>query len=53
MFVFRSLGALLYVLLYGFPPFFEDEKKLGRQKARTLIHQKIQNGFQPDVRTGM
>ena len=44
-----SVGVILYVMLYGYPPFYVDPKQYG-QNERKAIYSKIIKGFHPEVR---
>lgn len=46
-----SAGVVLFVMLFGFPPFHVDEEELGGD-ADNVIFEMIQHGFDPRVREG-
>lgn len=48
-----SMGVILFILVYGFPPFFTAEGN-GKSKSETYnaIYKKIRQGFEPKVKPG-
>lgn len=46
-----SLGVVLFVMLFGYPPFYVDPALYGR-KENDMIYKKIRRGFDPKVRKG-
>jgi len=48
-----SIGVILFILVFGFPPFF-DSSTNGKDKSKTYknIYQKIKKGFNPTVKAG-
>eukprot|EP01084_Bolivina_argentea_P109213 195185_1 len=45
-----SVGVILYVMLYGYPPFYVDPEKYGKHE-RKAIYEKIKRGFIARVRS--
>jgi len=48
-----SIGVILFILVFGFPPFFESSIS-GKDKSETYkkIYKKIKMGFNPTVKAG-
>jgi len=46
-----SLGVVMFVMLYGYPPFYADPKKYGKD-ADNQIFRLIKKGFDPTIRPG-
>jgi len=44
-----SVGVILYVMIYGYPPFYVDPQQYG-QGERKAIYEKIIKGFTPKVK---
>eukprot|EP01083_Nonionella_stella_P098329 276473_1 len=44
-----SVGVILYVMIYGYPPFYVDPQQYG-ENERKAIYEKIMSGFQAKVR---
>jgi calcium-dependent protein kinase len=44
-----SLGVIMYVMIFGYPPFYVDPEIYGK-KERRAIYAKIKRGFLPEVR---
>mmetsp|Transcript_59084 Transcript_59084/g.94037 ORF Transcript_59084/g.94037 Transcript_59084/m.94037 type:complete len:566 (+) Transcript_59084:75-1772(+) len=44
-----SVGVILFVMIYGYPPFYVDPKQYG-QHERRAIYDKICRGFEPVVK---
>ena len=44
-----SMGVILFVMVFGYPPFYVDPAKYGKHE-RDAIYQKIRQGFVPQVR---
>merc|ERR1719410_1987397 len=47
-----SMGVILFVLVFGFPPFFDTSNSDNKPDQYKLIYKKIQEGFQPKVKPG-
>ena len=48
-----SLGVILFIMIFGFPPFFDsDERKNSREQSDAVIYKKIKKGFVPKVQKG-
>ena len=48
-----SLGVILFIMIFGYPPFFdENEGKNARDKSDAIIYKKIKQGFQAKVLNG-
>merc|ERR1712130_246083 len=45
-----SIGVILYVMIFGYPPFYVDPEKYGKHE-RKAIYEKIKRGFVPRVRS--
>jgi len=45
-----SVGVILFVMLYGYPPFYVDPQKYGKYE-RKAIYEKIKRGFVARVRS--
>jgi len=45
-----SMGVILFVLVFGFPPFFDSSKK--KSTEHKIIYKKIKKGFMPKVQKG-
>lgn len=46
-----SLGVVLFVMIFGYPPFYVDPSLYGR-KENEQIYKKIKKGFKPIVKQG-
>jgi len=46
-----SLGVVLFVMIFGYPPFYVDPSLYGR-KENEQIYKKIKKGFKPVVKQG-
>jgi calcium-dependent protein kinase len=49
--VCRSLGVVVFVMLFGYPPFYADQEKYGAE-TDDRIFKLIQQGFQPVTKAG-
>eukprot|EP01083_Nonionella_stella_P025549 70329_1 len=47
-----SIGVIMFVMLFGFPPFYVDPTKHYGQKEAQAIYRLIQQGFEPKVKRG-
>jgi len=47
-----SLGVLIFIIVFGFPPFFDPQNNRSRQKHNEAIYVKINKGFKPKVADG-
>jgi len=47
-----SLGVIMFIIIFGFPPFFDDTNNPNRREADKVIYRKIKNGFEPKVMRG-
>merc|ERR1712176_93749 len=45
-----SVGVILYVMVFGFPPFYVDPEKYGKHE-RKAIYEKIKRGFIAKIRS--
>merc|ERR1719361_599212 len=45
-----STGVILYVMIFGYPPFYVDPEKYGKHE-RKAIYEKIKRGFVPRIRS--
>jgi len=45
-----SIGVILYVMIFGYPPFYVDPEKYGKHE-RKAIYEKIKRGFVARVRS--
>jgi len=46
-----SVGVVMFVMLFGYPPFYADPGKYGRSE-NDIIYKKIKKGFIPKVQKG-
>lgn len=46
-----SVGVVMFVMLFGYPPFYADPEKY-RERENEVIYKKIRKGFHPKVRKG-
>jgi len=46
-----SVGVVMFVMLFGYPPFYADPEKYGRRENE-MIYKKIKKGFIPRVQKG-
>jgi len=46
-----SVGVVMFVMLFGYPPFYADPEKYGRRENE-VIYKKIKKGFNPKVQAG-
>ena len=45
-----SLGIILYIMIFGYPPFFDfNEKDHTRDESDNIIYDKIKKGFTPKI----
>ena len=44
-----SIGVILYVMIYGYPPFYVDPQQYGKHE-RAAIYDKIVKGFEPKIK---
>jgi len=47
-----SMGVILFVMVFGFPPFHCSDSKLSQPQQDQAIFKKIQSGFTPKVQSG-
>lgn len=47
-----SIGVLIFIIVFGFPPFFDKQNNRSRQKANEAIYGSIKRGFKPKVADG-
>lgn len=47
-----SMGVILFVMVFGFPPFHCSDSKLSQQQQDKAIFKKISGGFVPKVQPG-
>jgi len=47
-----STGVIMFVMLFGFPPFYVDPAKYYGQNEAQAIYRLIQKGFTPEVKRG-
>lgn len=47
-----SVGVIMFVMLFGFPPFYVDPTKYYGQREAQAIYRLIQKGFDPKVKRG-
>mmetsp|Transcript_39551 Transcript_39551/g.48944 ORF Transcript_39551/g.48944 Transcript_39551/m.48944 type:complete len:634 (-) Transcript_39551:217-2118(-) len=47
-----SVGVIMFVMLFGFPPFYVDPSKYYGQREAQAIYKLIQKGFYPQIRKG-
>jgi calcium-dependent protein kinase len=47
-----SVGVIMFVMLFGFPPFYVDPNKYYGQKEAQAIYKLINKGFNPTVKRG-
>jgi len=46
-----SIGVVMFVMLFGYPPFYADPQKYGKRENE-MIYKKIKKGFIPQVKQG-
>jgi len=46
-----AIGVILFVMLYGYPPFYVDPQKYGNRE-NDMIYKQIKKGFVPKVKAG-
>ncbi len=46
-----SLGVVMFVMLFGYPPFYADPNKYGKEADRR-IYELIRQGFDPTIKKG-
>jgi len=46
-----SVGVVMFVMLFGYPPFYADPQKYGKRENE-MIYKKIKKGFNPKVLKG-
>lgn len=47
-----SIGVVLFVMIFGFPPFYDDTKSKDRVSSDQVIFSKIKKGFTPKTKAG-
>lgn len=45
-----SVGVIIYVMLFGYPPFYVDPEKYSGERERKEIYKKILKGFEPVIK---
>merc|ERR1719233_222021 len=46
-----AIGVIMFVMLYGYPPFYVDPRKYGNRE-NDMIYKQIKKGFVPKVKDG-
>jgi len=46
-----AIGVIMFVMLYGYPPFYVDPKRYGKRE-NDMIYKQIRKGFVPKVKKG-
>jgi len=47
-----SIGVILFILIFGFPPFYDNTNSPDREKGEIIIYKMVKRGFSPRVRSG-
>jgi len=47
-----SIGVMIFIIVFGFPPFFDPNKNQSRQKHDNAVYERIKKGFKPKVADG-
>lgn len=47
-----SIGVVMFVMIFGFPPFYDDQKSRDRMSSDEIIFAKIRKGFEPKIKSG-
>jgi len=47
-----SVGVIIFIIVFGFPPFFDRQNHRSRQKQNEVIYESIKKGFKPKVADG-
>jgi len=47
-----SIGVIMFIIIYGYPPFYNNAKNRSRQKGDKVIYANIKKGFTPKVKSG-
>jgi len=47
-----SFGVIIFILVFGFPPFFDPENNRSKQSSHNAIYERIKTGFTPKVEAG-
>jgi len=47
-----SVGVIMFVMMFGFPPFYVDPQKYYGQREAQAIYRLIQKGFEPKLKRG-
>jgi len=47
-----SFGVIIFIIVFGFPPFFDRENNRSKRLSNNAIYESIKKGFTPKVKAG-
>jgi len=47
-----SIGVIMFIMIFGFPPFYDNTNNPNRQKGDKIIYANVKKGFFPKVKRG-
>jgi len=47
-----SIGVIMFIVIFGFPPFYDSTNNKSRQRGDRIIYNNVKKGFTPRVRKG-
>jgi len=47
-----SIGVIMFIIIFGFPPFHDSTNNPNRSKSDQIIYERVKKGFTPKVKAG-
>jgi len=47
-----SIGVIMFIMIFGFPPFYDNSNNPNRTRGDKVIYQNVKKGFTPKVKRG-